>query len=134
MAVGKSALKSSKDRSPIVQAIAFAEKKTTGEIRVHITKHLRDPDPMGRALALFDEYRMTQTTDRNAILIYVNIRLRKFSIIADEGIHRAVGQRYWDELAVNLKEDLLSTYFENAIALTIFTLGMTLEKYFPKEV
>ncbi|MBC7692176.1 MAG: TPM domain-containing protein [Methylotenera sp.] len=120
--------------SPIVKALTIAERKTSGEIRVHLSRRLIEKDPLGRGLALFDEYKMTQTANRNAVLIYVNLRCQRFAIIADEGIHRAVGQMYWEELAVNLKEDLLSTYFENAISLTIFTLGVTLQKYFPVDV
>ena len=86
---------------------------------------------MATVLSLFDEFEMTRTTNRNAVLIYVNLRHRKFAIVADEGIHRVVGQRYWDEMAMNLREDLLSTNFENALALTTYGLAITLQKYFP---
>ncbi len=118
--------------SPILKALQFVQKRTTGEVRVHVVKNPFEKDAMGSALEVFDEYAMTRTTDRNGILIYLNLKTRCFSVIADEGIHRAVGQRYWDELARNMREDLLSTQFENAVSLTIFTLAFTLEKYFPK--
>ena len=117
--------------NPIVRALSYVEKKSTGEIRVHISKRLIERDPMGRALTLFDDYKMTQTTHRNGVLLYINLRRKKFAVMADEGIHRIVGQRYWDELMVNLREDLLSTYFENAIAMAVFTVGTTLERHFP---
>jgi len=120
-------------KSPIVKALQFLERKTTGEVRVHFVDRYFETDPMGAALDIFNEYQMTRTQDRNAVLIYVNRRTRRFAVIADEGIHRQVGQRYWDELAVNFREDLLSTYFENAVALTIFTLSVSLEKFFPRE-
>lgn len=120
--------------SPILKALQYVSKKSTGEVRVHVVKNPFEKDPMGSALEVFDEYGMTRTTDRNAVLIYINLKTKAFSVIADEGIHRAVGQRYWDELAMNMKEDLQSTQFENAVALTIFTLAVTLEKFFPREV
>lgn len=118
--------------SPIVKALAFVGKKSTGEVHVRIVKKPFERDVMGAALRVFDDYRLTRTQDRNAVLIYLNRSTRRFAIIADEGIHRAVGQRYWDELAVNFREDLLSTYFENAVSLTVYTLALSLGKHFPR--
>jgi uncharacterized membrane protein len=92
---------------------------------------LREMDAYGRALRLFDEFGMSRTLDRNAVLLYLNLRKRRFAVVADEGIHREVGARYWEELAAHLREDLLSTHPENAIAITVKTLGATLSRYFP---
>jgi len=88
---------------------------------------------MDTALALFEEFDMTRTQDRNAILVYLNRKTRKFAIVADEGIHRKVGQKYWDELAVHFSEDLRATHFENAISLLVFSVATTLAKKFPRE-
>jgi uncharacterized membrane protein len=76
---------------------------------------------------------MTRTTDRNAVLIYLNRATRRFAILGDEGLHREVGQRYWDELAVNFAEDLQSTHYENAISLLVYSVGATMAKKFPRE-
>lgn len=118
--------------TPILRALRFVEKRTTGEVRVHVVKKAFEKDPTDSALKLFEELRMTRTQHRNAILIYLNRSTRRFAIIADEGIHRPLGQRYWDELGVNFAEDLQSTHFENALALAIFALATTLEKKFPR--
>lgn len=120
--------------SPIVKALSYVAKKSSGEVHVHLVSKFYEKDVLGAALKVFDDYDLARTTHRNGILIYLNRRTRKFAIIADEGIHRALGQRYWDELGVNLREDLLSTYFENAISLTVFTLAVSLAKHFPKEL
>lgn len=131
MAAGK-AHKSTKKHSPIVRSIALAETRTTGEIRVHLSRKIFERDPLVRAQKLFRQFGMGQTTHRNAILLYVNLRRKKFAIIGDEGIHQHVGQRYWDELVAELKKDLRGTHMENAIALAVRTIGVTLERYFPK--
>ena len=86
---------------------------------------------MKTALRLFEEYHLTRTTDRNAVLVYLNRATRKFAILGDEGLHRVVGQKYFDLLAVNFTEDLQSTHFENAITLLAFSVGTTLAKRFP---
>jgi uncharacterized membrane protein len=118
--------------SPIVQAIAKAERGTTGEIRVHLTRRWFEKDPLLHAMRVFEDYGMARTSARNAVLIYVNMRARKLAILGDEGIHRAVGSSYWIELANELKSDLLSTYYENAIAIAVLTVGATLKQHFPK--
>jgi uncharacterized membrane protein len=119
--------------TPILRALRFVAKKSTSEVRVHISKDRFEKDPMDTALRLFEEFGMTRTTDRNAVLVYLNRSTRKFSILADEGIHKVVGQKYWDELARNFSEDLQSTHFENAIALLVFSVGTTLVKKFPRD-
>ena len=121
------------EATPILKALRFVTKKSTGEVRVTVSRDRFEKDPMSTALRHFEEYGMTRTTDRNAVLVYLNRATRKFSIVADEGLHRAVGQKYWDTLARNFSEDLQSTHFENAIALLVFSVGTTLAKTFPRE-
>lgn len=119
--------------SPIVHAITEAESNTTGEIRVHLSRRWFEKDPCQRALKLFHRFGMTRTTHRNAVLLYVNLRRRKFAVIGDEGIHQAVGQKYWQDLAEQLRQDLHSTQMENAIALAVLTIGKTLRQFFPAD-
>jgi len=119
--------------TPILRALRFVAKRSTGEVRVHISRDRFEKDPMDTALRLFEEFAMTRTTDRNAVLIYLNRSTRRFAILGDEGFHRVVGQRYFDILGVNFSEDLQSTHFENAIALLVFSIGTSLAKKFPRE-
>ena len=76
---------------------------------------------------------MTRTTKRNAVLIYLNLRKRKLAIVADEGMHQAVGQRFWEKLGRELRANLHSTYYENAVAITVREVGEALKKHFPRE-
>ena len=121
------------EATPIIRALRFVARKSTGEVRVHISRDRFEKDPMATALRLFEEFSMTRTTDRNAVLVYLNRATRKFAILGDEGLHRSVGQRYFDGLAANFSEDLQSTHFENAIALLVFSVGTTMAKKFPRE-
>lgn len=120
-----------KQNSPIVQAIAEAEQYTTGEIQVHLSRRWFETNPLKRAIQLFRLYGMEKTENRNGVLLYVNLRRRKFAVVGDEGIHKIVGQKYWQELTQNLHEDLQSTHPECAIALAVRTLGVTLARFFP---
>jgi uncharacterized membrane protein len=124
-------MKNHSAQSPIVNAILQAEKNTTGEIRVHLSKKWIERDPFRRATRLFRQFGMFRTTHRNAILLYVNLKRQKFAIIGDEGIHKVVGQRYWEQLAQDLKRALISTHPENAIAIAVGQIGVVLQKHFP---
>jgi uncharacterized membrane protein len=92
---------STPESTPILRALRFVSKKSTGEVRVHISRDRFEKDPMETALRLFEEYSMTRTTDRNAVLVYLNRATRRFAILGDEGFHRAVGQKYFDILGVD---------------------------------
>lgn len=119
--------------SPIVRAISRSEAGTTGEIRVHISRHWFEKDVLGSAMRVFLEHGMHRTAQRNAVLIYVNTRTRRFAVIGDEGINQAVGRGFWKGLAENLREDLLSTHRENAIAIAVLMVGAALRKHFPAD-
>jgi uncharacterized membrane protein len=127
-------MKNHSAQSPIVNAILQAEQNTTGEIRVHLSKKWIERDPLRRATRLFRQFGMFRTTHRNAILLYVNLKRQKFAIIGDEGIHKVVGQRYWEQLAQDLKRALISTHPENAIAIAVGQVGVILQKHFPLDV
>lgn len=132
MEAGKTPEKKNKV-SPIVLAIQDAEHLTTAEIRVHLSRRFWDPDPMKRARKLFTRFGMHNTSARNGILLYVNLRKRRFAIVADDGVHGRVGQQYWDEFVKMLAEDLRSTHPEGAIGLAVRTIGVTMQKYFPAQ-
>ena len=117
--------------SPIVNAIGEAEKNTTGEIRVYLSKRWLDIHPYKRAQKLFLKHKMEKTKYRNGIMLYVNLKRKKFAIFGDEGIHQKVGQHYWDAIAKNLMQDLKSTHFENAIAKAVLSVGEKLKELFP---
>ena len=120
-------------QSPIVDAIRSAEKDTTGEIRVHLSRKWIEKDPFRHATRLFHQFGMFRTSQRNAVLLYVNLKRHKFAIIGDGGIHHIVGQRYWEELARELKNNFISTHPENAIALAVLKVGEVLREHFPQE-
>jgi len=122
----------SKDYSPIITAIQEAEEGSTGTVRVHLSKRFVEPKPFQRALRIFRQYEMANTPQRNTVLFYINLRRKRFAVVGDVGVHRRVGQEYWEKVLKELAEDLRSTQSEKAIALAIDSVGKTLKKFFPK--
>ena len=66
----------------IVAAVRAAEAKTSGEIRVFISRK-ETSDPLAAAQAEFTRMGMTKTAERNGVLIYVAPRSQKFAILGD---------------------------------------------------
>ena len=128
MAAGKTA---SVSASPVVRALRLARKLTRAEIQVHISHRRREKDVVAKAQKIFDLFEMSRSEDRSGVLIYVNLRAKTFAIVVDEGAYRAAGAAYWQGLSGLLREDLLSTHPDNAIAVAARTIGATLEQFFP---
>ena len=118
------------EQAQIVAAIQSAEKATSGEIRLHVEPKT-DLAPMDRAKIVFDNLGMGNTELKNAVLLYLSFKDRKFAIIGDSGIHEKVGDDFWQA-----EKDLLKNYFSkkefaNGLSLAIEHVGEKLKAFFP---
>src|ERR1051325_5829877 len=89
------------DEARIIGAIAEAERKTSGEIRVYVS-HRRRADPLAYAQKRFLDLGMTRTRHRNAVLIYLVPRTRQFAVVGDQGVHEKCGNAFWQEVAAGM--------------------------------
>lgn len=120
------------DHKRIVAAIASAEKRTSGEIRVFIERVDVAADPLFFAEGKFLELGMQQTAERNAILIFVAPRAQKFAVVGDEGIHRQCGPEFWQHLVAAMRGHFQRAEFTDALVEAIETAGNALGQYFPR--
>jgi uncharacterized membrane protein len=119
------------DSDRIVAAIADAEKRSSGEIRVHITR--RKPDNLEeRARRRFEKLGMTRTAERNAVLFYVAPNLRRFQILGDSGIHEKCGDVFWKETAAGMEEHFRRGEFTEGLVHGIAKAGAILAEHFPR--
>ncbi len=114
----------------IVEAIREAEKNTSGEIRVHIAKKVRQ-SILDDGLAVFQKIRMYKTAERNGILIYITHKSRQFCIIGDEGIHKKVAPQFWDNLSEKMTSYFKEQKFTEGTIATILEIGTSLKQFFP---
>ena len=115
----------------IVDAIGAAERRTSGEIRVHIEPKCKSADPVKRAVKVFDALRMYETRERNGVLIYVAYESRKFAIIGDCGINNRVPDGFWNEERDTLLKNLKDGNAAEGICQVIAQVGENLAEYFP---
>jgi uncharacterized membrane protein len=121
---------SEREQREILEAIAEAEEKTSGEIRVHLDAH-GGPDIVRRAHEVFDELGMSSTALRNGVLLYLAVREGKFVVLGDTGITRKVPGNFWDHIRDSVQESFAENDFLDGVLYFIEETGERLAEYFP---
>ena len=118
------------DHRRIVAAIADAEKRTSGEIRVFVS-HRKVRDVHRAAVHQFLKLGMNKTKRRNAVLIFVAPESRNFAILGDEAVHAKCGQAFWEQVAGGMRELFQQSKFADGIVHGIDAAGQSLARHFP---
>jgi uncharacterized membrane protein len=119
------------DNDRIVAAIADAERRSSGEIRVHVTA--RKPEDLEeRARRRFELLGMTKTADRNGVLLYIAPAVRRFQVLGDAGIHEKAGPDFWKEVASEMEESFRRGEFTEGIVRGVRKVGEILARHFPR--
>ncbi|MDX2302015.1 MAG: TPM domain-containing protein [Microscillaceae bacterium] len=119
-----------KQERQLIEAIKEAELNTSGEIRVHVENHSKG-DVYGRALQVFNELEMHKTALRNGILFYLATKDHEFAVIGDEGIHRVVGDDFWENIKNEIEIKFRVKKFVDGLVQGILKAGEQLKIHFP---
>ena len=120
------------DEKAIVDAIADAEKRTSGEIRVFVSEGLVE-DPVKEAEKQFVTLGMTATRRRNGVLIYFAPKSQKYAVLGDTAVHVRCGQDFWQHITEEMTPLLKAGKFTEAILLAVREVGAALAREFPWE-
>jgi len=118
------------DVDKVKAAIAAAERETSGEIRVSVTRFFWGSVRRAAERA-FDRLGMTHTKDRNGVLFFVVPARRKFVVLGDAGIHAKVGQEFWERVARLMSEHFRKGEFTDGLVAGIGEAGRELAAAFP---
>lgn len=119
------------DKQRIQQAITQIETQTTGEIHVHLCKHVHQEDTLQEAKTIFNKYHLESTPDRNAILIFVAIKSKRFAVLGDIAIHEKMGQDFWDSVRDVMAAQFRQGHETEALLAGINLCGEYLTLHFP---
>lgn len=119
------------DHARVVAAIGAAESKTSGEIRVLVS---RQPalDPVAIAQREFERLGMTNTAARNGVLIFLAPKSRTFAVIGDTAIHEKCGDSFWRILAGTMESHFKRGEFTDGLVHAIDRAGSLLAEHFPR--
>lgn len=118
------------ERKQLRDAIAAAEARTSGEIRVHLEDHIEE-DVLDHAAFIFEELGMHRTKDRNAVLIYLSVADRKLAVIGDSGINARVPANFWNDVLGVLKLHLAAGRPADGLVEAVHSVGEKLRAHFP---
>lgn len=122
---------SKEEKKAIVDAIRQAEKNTSGEIRVYFEKSTKNMATMDRALRAFKKLKMDETELKNGILIYIAFHDHQIAILGDQGIHKAVGDDFWNQELKILQTHFRKDQYVEGLTTAIALAGERLAAYFP---
>jgi uncharacterized membrane protein len=122
---------STEEESAIVDAVGKAERRTSGEIRIHLEHRCKGGDAYARAKTVFEELGMTATSERNGVLIYMATGDQLFSVIGDAGIDTKVGEDFWGDVVATMSANFTQGSFAAGMTLGIAQVGEKLAAFFP---
>ena len=118
------------DAPAVEQAIARAEARTSGEIRVSIARFF-----VGNSRRLaehaFRRLGMHATQDRNGVLLLIAPARRQVVVLGDEGIHAQVGDAFWTEIAARVSTRFREGQFTEGVVEAVDAIGEALARHFP---
>jgi uncharacterized membrane protein len=114
----------------IIRAIAEAENRTSGEVRVHI-EHNCKRDPLERAAKIFHELGMDETELQNGVLIYIATEDHKAAVYAGKGIHKRVEDGFWDDVLKIILNHFKKGEYEAGLVEAVQKVGFKLKELFP---
>ena len=106
----------------IIDAVAAAEKVTSGEIRVHLARKA-GRNTLKAAVSVFERLGMHRTEARNGVLIFLALREKQFAIIGDKGINEKVPDGFWEETSRVMVRQFRRDDFAGGIAAGIASAG-----------
>lgn len=124
------ALFTEQEQEKISNAIAEAEKATSGEIRIAIEEHC-EGDAFEKATSYFAKLGMDKTSRRNGVLIFLAYADHKFAIIGDRGINNVVPEDFWEMTKIAMNAHFSAGNLAQGIIAGVVLAGEQLAHFFP---
>ena len=120
------------ERERVRDAVRTAEKRTSGEIRVHLDNVISG-DVLDHAAVVFTELHMHRTKERNGALIYVSVPQRRAAVIGDAGLNAKLPHGYWNDVLAMLIGEFKADRYCDGLCKAVALLGEQLHAHFPHE-
>lgn len=121
----------------IEKAIKASEAAHAGQVRFAVegaldgTPLFRNQSARDRAIDVFAQLRLWDTTHNNGILIYLLLADRDVEIVADRGINEKVGQAEWERICRAMEAEFRAGNFEGGVLKGIAAATQLLATHFP---
>lgn len=121
---------SAKEKKAIEEALIAAERQTSGEIRLHLENHIKKT-VIEDAKEIFEKIGMTNTNEKNGVLILLAVKDKQFVVIGDSGINTKVENNFWHDITEIMTNHFKQNDFAGGLVTGIAKIGEKLSKHFP---
>jgi len=121
----------------IAEAIAAAERRTSGELRFVVETALDLPEVWAgvgareRAMQTFSDLHMWNTELRNGVLIYVLLADRDVELVADRGAAAVIPAPQWEGVCRTMEGHFRAGRFAEGAVAGVASVGDLLARHFP---
>jgi uncharacterized membrane protein len=119
------------DDGRIAEAIRDAETRSRGEVRVHVAER-EVADPRTEAALVFERLGMTDTAERNGVLLFVAPASQSITVLGDRAAHEVCGDAFWESVVQQVREEFRAGRFTEGIVAGVRAVGDALERHFPR--
>ena len=122
----------------VERAVADGERTHRGQVRfvvepaLPLARVLAGLPPRERALEVFGHLRVWDTEDNCGVLVYVLLADRDVEIVADRGIHRAVGAAAWETVCRSMEAAFRDGRFGDGAEGGVRAINALLLRHYPK--
>lgn len=123
--------------SLLEQAIAESESLHSAQVCLAIDPAMnpwaiiRGVSPRQRAIEVFSNLGVWNTTDRNGVLLFVQLADRDIEIVADIGLNDKVPQADWEVICRKLEQQFSSANFVSGLKQAIIEISAVLATSYP---
>lgn len=114
----------------VAEAIASAERGTSGELKVVLTRFCWGP-LLNKGEALFRKHKLHETRERNAVMILVVLANRELLLFGDRGIDEKVDERFWTQTRDAMLAHLRGGRLADGLVEGVGRIGARLAEHFP---
>jgi uncharacterized membrane protein len=120
------------DEHRVRSAIEAAEANTTGKIHVTLSHQVSGSARSG-AERVAKKLRLGDTPQRNGVLFFIVPDRREFTVLGGSGIHRKVGQEFWDRVVGAMSNKIKNGDLTEGLIHGIEEAGRELAAHFPRQ-
>jgi uncharacterized membrane protein len=118
------------DHEQLHEAIAHAEKGTTGDIVVYISSK-PVPDALAAANEEFRRLELETIKAKNNLLIFLAPKSQTFAVIGGTALHEKVGQVWWDKLVAHMAHYFKAGDYMGGLLEGVRHAGQVMRRHFP---
>jgi hypothetical protein len=120
---------SNDERRAIVDAVADAERGSSGEVRVHIEPRCPSGDALDRARALFQSLGMHRTRRGTGVLLYIATEDHRAAIFAGPGLYEASEASFWQAITQRVAAGFKNRRPADGIVAALQMIGERLREH-----